>query len=206
MIWIALSVIAVIVLVYTGVDMQPLIYRWNELQPNTMADKLPMAKIPLYFEYNNYHNIPTILGIGLLILLIGLLIVYIDSRTALHKLRNNNRQYKVLNQQIGAWHWNDTVNASRFNYIAQLPVLLARLVVWIFLILLIVALVLWGIHAYVWYPLPLYPSILIFLYLIHPFALMAFAYAVIVLIAQPFHHIEQTFHDDYAIMQTQPRN
>jgi hypothetical protein len=165
-----------------------------------------MVKIQSYIEYNNYHNIPIILGIGLLILLVGLSIVYIDSRNALHELRDNNYQYKVLNQQIGAWHWNDTVNASRFSFIAQIPVLLARLLVWIFLIFLIVACVLWGIHVYVWSLFPLYPSNLIFLYLIHPCALMAFVYAFVVLIAQSFHQIEQTFYDDYAVMQTQPRN
>ena len=206
MIWIALSVIAVVVLVYAGSDIQPLIYKWNELQPDTISDKLIIVKILSYVEYNNYHNIPIILGIGLLILLVGLLVVYIDSRNALYELRANNRQYKVLNQQIGAWHWNDTVNASRFNFIAQIPLFVARLVVWIFWIFLIVACLLWGIHSYIWPLFPLQPSNLIFLYLIHPFALIAFVYAVVVLIAQSFHQIEQTFYDDYAVMQTQPRN
>jgi len=196
MIWLFMCIIALVILVMFAVY----------IQPDVIELVYSNAGIP-------HINIVWILLGSILFLLLGLLLVYLDSRQALTTLTNGDRGYIVLPRRIGRWLWNDTVNAYAYSSLTGFIGLLAKLVLIVVVFKYILMAILW---LLLFVPPVVYSSFLgnIQPYLkqwigillpifIDKYGMLTFAFSIIVLCAEWLHVREQTFYNDYAIMQHQ---
>lgn len=161
------------------------------------------------------------IGLGAVVMAIGLGLLYMDSRQALLEMYGGDNRYKVWPKYFGEWMWNDIVNASRFDLLAQAPVFVARFVVVAYAAksAIGIGLVLgsfaipWGIDMIGnllsgWIDKSITQTVLnagvsLLNLMVNQFGMLAFAYASVVLFADRFHQQEQTFYNDYAVMQRQ---
>lgn len=214
MVWLILMVVAIVMLALYGVLVES--FTFTSVIGNSLTS--------WFFGQNiSVPSLDVVWAIvaGGVVMAIGLGLLYLDSRQALLEMYGGDNRYVVWPKQIGAWMWNDIVNASRFDVLAQLPVYLARFVLVAYVGKAIVgfgmilasyampsaigwignALSFWIDKSMTGTILNLGVSLLNFM--VNQFGMLAFAYASIVLFADRFHQDEQTFYNDYAVMQRQ---
>jgi hypothetical protein len=196
MIWLMLSIVALVILAIFAVY----------IEPDVIVFTSDIAGVP------HINMVWMILG-SVLFLLLGLLFVYFDSRQALVTLASGNREYVVLPRRIGNWAWNDTVNAHTYSGLTGFIILLAKIVIFIFILKYIFFGILWLLSMII----PIVNSSffsdiqlfvvqwmkILFELFIDKYGLLTFIFSIIILCAEWLHVREQTFYDDYAIMQHQ---
>jgi len=196
MIWLLLSIVALGILAMFAVY----------IEPDVIVLTSDIAGVP------HINMIWMILG-SVLFLLLGLLLVYFDSRQALVTLASGNRGYVVLPRRIGSWVWNDTVNAHAYSGLTGFIILLAKIVIFVFILKYIIFGILWLLSIIIpivnitffsdIQPFFVQWMKILFELFIDKYGILTFIFSIIILCAEWLHVREQTFYDDYAIMQHQ---
>jgi len=223
MVWLILMIVAIVMLASYGVLVESVDF--TSVLGESMTSWFFGQNIASWFFGKDITvmtmDVVWAIIIGGVIMAIGLGLLYLDSRQALLEMYGGNNRYKVWPKLIGSWMWNDIVNASRFDVLAQIPVHLARFVVVAYAAKAAIGFgMIFGSFAMPWAidwignalsfwinksvtSTILNLGVSLLNLMVNQFGMLAFAYASIVLFADRFHHDEQTFYNDYAIMQRQ---
>jgi len=214
MVWLILMVVAIVMIVSYEVLVNSVSFT------SVIGDTITSLLLGQSINIPTLNIVYAVLA-GAVVMAVGLGLLYLDSRQALLELYSGNPRYVVWPKQIGDWLWNDIVNASRYDMLANVPAYVARIVVVAYAAKSVIGIALvlgsfaipWGIDLIAnllpgWIDKSITQTVLnagvsLLNLMVNQFGMLAFAYASIVLFADRFHQQEQTFYNDYAVMQRQ---
>ena len=214
MVWLILMVVAIVMIVSYEVLVNSVSFA------SVIGDTITSLLLGQSINIPTLNIVYAVLA-GAVVMAVGLGLLYLDSRKALLKLYSGDPRYVVWPKRIGDWLWNDIVNASRYDMLASAPAYVARIVVVAYAAKSVIGIALvlgsfaipWGIDLIAnllpgWIDRSITQTVLnagvsLLNLMVNQFGMLAFAYASIVLFADRFHQQEQTFYNDYAVMQRQ---
>jgi hypothetical protein len=215
MVWLIMSVISVVFTVFA-----------TTMTQGTGTDWYRIARIAFDFMPGMQVDMPVpgmnalIVGfVSVLLLGIGLVITYIDSRTAVEELRKRNSVYQVLLKRIHPLLWRDVLQSRQHSFVGALPIRFAQITFAFYLVktlagllVLVFGFVIEGVGMF--FPaltatLPVSLSTIfelvtnLFGWGVDEQGMLLCIYTGLILIAALFSRYERAFYDDYAVMQQQ---
>ena len=81
--------------------------------------------------------------VSVLLLGFGLVITYIDSRTAVEELRKRNNVYQVLLKRLHPLLWRDVLQSRQHSFVGALPIRFAQITFSFYLVKTLAGLLVW---------------------------------------------------------------
>ncbi len=214
MVWLVMSLISI---AFTVVA--------TTVVPDNSPDWFLLAKVALSVIPGMNVDVPlpgmnTLIAglLSVLLLALGLLYVYVDSRLAVEELTKKNSAYTVALKRINPLLWRDVLNSRQHSFIGHLPLRFAQIVFAFYLVKTLAGLTVWILGLLIgvfsgFVPflntLPVNASTLFSLVTgvlgwgMDERGMLLCVYAGLVLVAAWFSRYERAFYDDYAVMQQQ---